>query len=114
VESELTLHSLRPPRTQVPFSVPLLPTSLLPVPDKATFCGLSNALSVTENVPVRTPEACGEKVMPIVQLAPGGRVDPHVSISENSALAAMLTIFSVPVAELFSEMACAGLVVPIT
>jgi len=114
VGSESTLHPLRPPLTQVPFSVPLLPLPLLPVPDNDTSCGLPGPLSVSESVPVRTPVAPGEKVMLIEQFARDARVEPHVFVSAKLTLAAILTMFSVWVPELFSMMVCAGLVVPTT
>src|SRR5579871_2011124 len=114
VGSELTLHPLRPPRTQVPFSVPLPPFPLLPVPDNVTSCGLPGPLSVSESVPVKTPVAPGENVMLIEQFAPDARVEPHVFVSAKLTLAAIFTMFSVPVPELFSKIVCAGLVVPTT
>jgi hypothetical protein len=63
-------------------------------------------------MPVKTPVAPGENVMLIEQFAPDSRVEPHVCVSAKLALAAMLTIFTVAVPELFSKMVCAGLVVP--
>ena len=41
------------------------------VPDKAMFCGLPTALSVTLRLAVALPTAVGAKTTSIVQLAPG-------------------------------------------
>ena len=41
-----------------------------PVPERLTDCGLSNALSVRVNPPVRTPKVVGVNVALILQLAP--------------------------------------------
>ena len=51
---------------------------VVPVPVKATFCGLPEALSVNVNVPVRLPAAVGVNFTLIVQLAPGATELPHV------------------------------------
>jgi hypothetical protein len=49
----------------------------VPFPVSATVCGLPGALSVTTIVPLRAPEAVGEKTTVIVQLAPGLRLPPQ-------------------------------------
>lgn len=46
----------------------------VPVPLRATVCGLPLALSVTEILAVRAPVAVGLKVTLIVQFAPPARV----------------------------------------
>ena len=46
----------------------------VPVPDRATICGLPLALSVTEMLAVREPVAVGLNVTLIVQFAPAARV----------------------------------------
>jgi hypothetical protein len=52
-------------------------------------------LSVTESVPVRVPEAAGEKVTLIGQFAPAARVAPHVLLSEKLPDAAIPAMFNV-------------------
>jgi hypothetical protein len=46
----------------------------LPVPVRATECGLPFALSVTVTLAVRVPIAIGENVTAILQLKPAARV----------------------------------------
>src|SRR5207237_832147 len=46
----------------------------VPFPLSATVCGLPPALSATDSVPVRAPEAVGVKVTLIEQLAPAAKV----------------------------------------
>src|SRR5271165_418682 len=48
----------------------------LPVPDRATFCGLSGALSVNVRLPLRTPVCVGVKLTFTMQLAPAATVLP--------------------------------------
>jgi len=52
------------------------------------------ALSVTDKVPVRAPEAVGENLTLIVQFAPAARELPQLSVCEKSPLAVMLVIVS--------------------
>ena len=52
-----------------------------PVPVKPTRIGLPKALSFIERVPVRVPGAEGEKVTPIVQLAPAMIPVPQVFVA---------------------------------
>jgi hypothetical protein len=47
------------------------------VPDRATVCGLFEALSETESVPVRAPTWVGVKTTAIWQLFPAANVAPH-------------------------------------
>ena len=68
-----------------------------PVPLSATICGLPGALSVTETVPFRLPDALGVNVTLMVQAAPDARVEPQVWVSPKFALAAILVILSVAV-----------------
>ena len=49
-----------------------------PVPDRATDCGLPEALSATESVAERGPFATGVKVTPMEQLAPAARLVPQL------------------------------------
>jgi hypothetical protein len=58
-----------------------------PVPESATFCGLSGASSVIVRVPVRLPAAVGVKVTLTVQLAPQPSDVPQLLVSEKSPLA---------------------------
>ena len=53
-------------------------------------CGLLLALSVTVRVAVRVPEAAGEKLTLIVQLALTGSEVPQLSLSANSPLGTIL------------------------
>src|SRR5437667_178069 len=46
----------------------------VPFPLSVMICGLPPALSVTDSVPVRAPEAVGVKVTLMVQFAPAGKV----------------------------------------
>src|SRR5437764_14923083 len=46
----------------------------VPFPLSATVCGLLPALSATDSVPVRAPEAVGVKVTLMEQLAPAAKV----------------------------------------
>jgi len=68
-----------------------------PVPVRETVCGLPDALSFTVTVPVMLPVATGVNVISIVQLAPEGRLDPHVCVSEKGVLAVMLNRLRVAV-----------------
>ncbi len=56
----------------------VLVVGLAPVPVRVTFCGLPEAVSATETVPVAVPAAVGLKVTLIVQLAPDARLVPQV------------------------------------
>ena len=54
-----------------------------PAPDKATVCGLPEALSVTISVPDWLPVEVGEKTTLMVQLAPAASELPQLSVSLN-------------------------------
>ena len=74
-----------------------LPT---PVPDSATFCGLSGALSVNVRLPVRNPDCFGANATFTTQLALGASVLPQAVFLDagcrmKSPLVAMLEMFSV-------------------
>ena len=58
-----------------------------PIPLKTSFCGLPEALSVTETVPFRFPEVLGENVMLSAQLPPPAILPPHVLVCEKLLLA---------------------------
>ena len=70
-----------------------LNSTTVPVPFRLTFCGLPGALSVIDTAPVRVPICVGLNVTLIVQLAPAGRLEPHV-FGLKSPLATMLVILS--------------------
>jgi hypothetical protein len=78
---------------------------VIPVPLKETVCGLPDALSVKESVPLRLPEAVGVKVTLIVQLAAEASVAPQLFVSAKFALAVTPEIVNVPVPELVSVTA---------
>ena len=50
----------------------------IPLPLRATVCGLPVALSATDRVPVRVPEAVGVKFTLMLQLAPAPRLAPQL------------------------------------
>ena len=58
----------------------------VPVPVRATVCGLFGALSVIVRVPVIGPGTEGVQEMLIVQLAPTARDDPQVLVCDNVPL----------------------------
>ena len=49
-------------------------TAAIPVPLRATFCGLLPALSLTLSMPVSEPRVAGVKVTEMVQLLPAESV----------------------------------------
>jgi hypothetical protein len=57
----------------------------VPVPVRATTCGLPGALSLTDNEAVRAPVAVGRKVTLNVQFAPAAKVAPQVVVRAKSA-----------------------------
>jgi hypothetical protein len=66
---------------------------LVPVPDRLTVCGLPAALSTTEIVAVRIPEAVGVNTEVIVQFDPAATDVPQVLVCEKSpALAPVIVI----------------------
>ena len=88
-----------------------LAAGAIPVPERATVCGLPVALSVTVIVPGWLPAVVGVKVTLMEQLAPAAREAGQVLVSEYCALATMLVMVSAPVPELVSVTLCAALVV---
>jgi len=88
-----------------------LAAGAIPVPDRATVCGLPVALSVTVIVPGWLPVAVGVNVTLMEQLAPAATEAPQVLVWAYGALAAMLVMFSAAVPELVSVTVCAALVV---
>jgi hypothetical protein len=57
----------------------------VPVPVRATVCGLPGALSAIESEALRAPVATGRKVTLMVQELPALRVAPHVVVRLKSA-----------------------------
>jgi hypothetical protein len=57
------------------------PAATVATPDRATVCGLPEALSEREIVPVRFPAVDGLNVAEIWQLPPAGSDTPHVLVS---------------------------------
>jgi len=52
--------------------------AVVPIPDRLTFCGLPEALSVTLSIAVRVPDAVGLNVTLMLQLAPAPSELPQV------------------------------------
>jgi hypothetical protein len=88
-----------------------LTAAAVPVPDRATVCGLPVALSVTVIVPGWLPVAVGVNVTVMEQLAPAATEAPQVLVSAYWVLATMLVMLSAVLPELVSVMVCAALVV---
>ena len=72
-----------------------LTDTTVPVPERATVCGLPAASSATERVAVRAPPPLGVNVTLIVQLAPAARVAPHVVVLAK--LFAFVPVIVIPV-----------------
>src|SRR5271157_1454017 len=64
----------------------------VPVPERATVCGLPEAVSVMVRVPFRVPDAVGVKVTLMAQLAPAATLAPQLLVCANSLLMEMLVI----------------------
>ena len=67
------------------------------MPLSETVCGLPDALSVIESVPVTVPAAGGVKVRLMVQLAAEARLEPQLSLSPKFAVAAIPAMLSAAV-----------------
>ena len=92
-------------------------SAYLPVPDRATFCGLSGALSVNVRLPVRNPVCVGANATFTTQLALGASVLPQAlffgpGLRMKSPLVAMLVMFSVALPMLVSVTVFAPLTEP--
>jgi hypothetical protein len=90
------------------------PVWVVPVPLRETVCGLPDALSVTEIVPLRLPEIVGVNVTFTMQFAPAATVEPQLFVSAKFALALMFEMVNVAVPELVSVTESGWLVVPTT
>ena len=88
----------------------------VPVPVKATVCGLLLALSAKLKAPLRVPSALGEKVTVAVQLAPAasvvGLIGQVVVTLKSVRLLLRLVMLSVEDWLLVSVAVCAALDVP--
>ena len=83
----------------------------VPVPVRATACGLFAALSVMVTDPARLPEALGVKVTLIVQLVLPATDCPQLFVWAKSPVMAMLVMLSGATEVFGIVMVCAGLVV---
>ena len=72
---------------------------LVPVPDRATDCGLLLALSPNWRVADLAPAALGLKLIVAVQLAPDARVAPHVLL-ERTKSAEFVPVTETPLMEI--------------
>src|SRR2546426_3829375 len=85
----------------------------IPTPVRDTTWGLPGALSVTAIDPSREPTAVGVKATVMMQLAPGARLLPQVSVGTKSrVVGAILVMVSTPVPLLVRVTVCGGLVAP--
>jgi hypothetical protein len=90
-------------------------STIVPVPESATVCGLPVALSLIDRLAVRPFLANGVKVMLMVQLAPAATDVPQVLVWLKSPgfvpVSVKLVMVSVPVPLLVSVTFCAALLV---
>jgi hypothetical protein len=87
----------------------------VPVPERATVCGLSAALSTNTSEPDRLPVAVGLKVMLTVQLAPAATVEPQLLLVMLKSLLPVivsLVRFRVALPVLVNVTGCGELEVP--
>jgi hypothetical protein len=83
--SRVFYFTVTPGRALTPgkIRVPVACAAVIPVPVKATDCGLSEAESVNTSVSDRSAAEVGEKVTETVQEAPASTVAPQVVVFEN-------------------------------
>jgi hypothetical protein len=81
----------------------------IPVPVRATVCGLPVALSVTVIVPPWLPVVVGVNVTLMMQLPPAATEAPQALVSAYGALATMLVTLNAAAPPLVSVMLCAAL-----
>ena len=88
----------------------------MPVPVRATTCGLLLALSWTVSDPVRVPVAVGLNLMLIVQLLPTARELPQVPRPPQVKSPVMVSVpkLMVELPVLVKVTNCAELIVPTT
>lgn len=86
-----------------------------PLPVSVIVCGEPATLEVIETEPLRVPDAVGENVTLIEQLAPAASVPTQLLVDANSGFGVELTcvIVSAAMPELVNVTCCAALVVPI-
>jgi hypothetical protein len=88
----------------------------VPVPDRATFCGLPPPSSLIDTSAVRLPFTNGLNVTLIKQLAPEATLVPHVLVSAKSRASvlviAILVIFTAELPLFVSVIFLARLLVP--
>ena len=84
----------------------------VPVPLRFMLCGLLLASVVIVRLPNREPVAVGVNGTVIVQLAPGFKLDPQLSLCAKSPVVAMPLMFSITVWLFVSSTFCPTLVVP--
>ena len=81
----MTYRSVTPPERVTPlFIITVLFIPVIPVPVRATVCGLPDALSDTLTLAVLEPVVVGVNVALIVQLDPEPNVAPQVFVCEKS------------------------------
>ena len=88
------------------------PGAAAPMPDKAIFCGLPEALSVIVTLPARPPVAVGANVTEIWQLPPAARDVLQVFVSPKSPEAAIPVMLSALLPVLVKVTIWGVLVVP--
>lgn len=94
----------------------LIPGPPVPVPLRATVCGLLGAVSAKVRVAVRAPMLTGEKLTLTTQLVPEATIVPHVLVSAKSPgfdpVIATLSMPSGSIAGLLIIRFCRELVLP--
>ncbi len=83
-----------------------------PEPESATVCGLPDALSLIERVPVLVPPAMGLKVTLKVQFAPAAKEPPQSFVAEKSPLTPTVIIVKEDCPEFVSVTVWAELAIP--
>ena len=88
-------------------------TGAVPVPVRATVCGLLNALSVNVSAPVAAPSPVGVNVTPTAQFPLAAMLAPQVLVAmANGPLATMLLMLSAALRRLVTVTERAALVLP--
>ena len=67
---------------------------MVPMPDKATVCGLPSASSVIDKVPVASPFSSGTNSTWIWQLPLTGRLAGQLLVSVNAPVVAIFEMFT--------------------
>lgn len=73
----------------------------VPVPLKATDCGLEVPLSTTVRLPERVPRADGLKIIEIVQVAAAARVVGQLLVAAKSAKLVVMLVMVIAAVRLF-------------